>query len=186
MFSSFNPPLALDLTLVTPALVIEGIFQTRLRRLSDVLNEAGTEHLILSDARVMELGSRRIVAGPGVVRVQLSDVLFAHRNAPVDAGAEMRTSMQPVKSMLLITPFTIEGQIHLAYEPEIARALDAQASRFMTVSAATYWAYAVAESPKAVDQLLVCREKSHVAISNGVAWLAEPPPDRSSGGSNPW
>jgi hypothetical protein len=171
---------------VTPALVIEGKLQTRFRCLSDVLNEAGTEHLILSDALVMELGSRRIVAGPGVVRVQLNDVLFAHRSAPADVGAEMRTSMQPVKSVLLATPFTIEGLIHLAYEPEIARALDAQAARFMTVSAATYWAYSVAESPKAVDQLLVCREKTHVAIPPGVVWLTEPPLDRSSGGSNPW
>jgi hypothetical protein len=98
----------------------------------------------------------------------------------------MRTSMQPVKAVLLATPFTIEGQIHLAYEPEIARALDAQPSRFMTVNTATYWAYAVAESPKAVDQLLVCSEKAHVAIPAGVAWLTEPPPNRSSGGSNPW
>jgi hypothetical protein len=186
MYGSFNPPLALDLTLVTPSLVIEGTLLTRLRRLSDVLNETGAEHLILSDARVMELGSRRIVAGPGVVRVQLNDVLFAHRNAPVDAGEEMRTSMQPVKSVLLVSPFTIEGKIHLAYEPEISRALDALASRFVTVSAATYWAYAVAESPKVVDQLLVSREKTHVAVPAGAPWLTEAPPDRSSGGSNTW
>lgn len=186
MFGSFNPPLALELTLVTPSLVIEGTFHTRLRRLSDVLNEAGTEHLILSGARVMDLGSRRVVAGPGVVRVQLNDVLFAHRNAPADAGAEMWTSMQPVKSVLLVSPFTIEGQIHLGYESEMIRALDAQASSFITVSAATYWAYSVAESPKEVDQLLVSREKTHVAVPAGVAWLTEPPPDRHSGGSNPW
>jgi hypothetical protein len=186
MFGSFNPPLALDLTLATPALVIEGTLHTRLRRLSDVLNEAGTEHLILSDARVMELGSRRVVAGPGVVRVQLNDVLFAHRNAPVDAGAEMWTSMQAVKSVLFVSPFTVEGQIHLGYESEMTRALDGLAARFVTVSGAAYWAHGHAEPPKEVDQLLVSREKAHVVISAGVPWLTEPPPNRHSGGSNPW
>jgi len=184
--SSFNPPLAMPLTLVTQSLVIEGNLLTRMRRITDVLNEPGAEHLMLSDATFMELGSRRVIAGPAVAQIQLDDILFVHANGPLEAGSsENRTSKQPIKATLLVAPFTIEGQIHLGYEPDVSTALDGVNGRFVPVTGARYWAYSVAESPNYVDLVCVCRLKAHIAVATDVEWRKELPSERG-GGSNAW
>jgi hypothetical protein len=184
--SSFNPPLAMPLTLVTQTLVIQGNLTTRMRRIEDVLNEPGAEHLMLSGAAFMELGSRRVIAGPAVAQVQLDDILFVHANGPLESGSsENRTSKQPVRATLLVAPFTIEGQIHLGYEPDVSTALDGVNGRFVPVTAARYWAYSVAESPNHVDLVLVCRLKTHIVVAANVEWRTEMAPERG-GGSHPW
>jgi hypothetical protein len=184
--SSFNPPLAMPLVLVTQTLVIQGNLLTRMRRITDVLNEPGAEHLMLSDAIFMEVGSRRVIAGPAVAQIQLDDVLFVHANGPSEAeSSEGRTSKQPIKATLLVAPFTIEGQIYLGYEPDVSTALDGVNGRFVPITGARYWAYSVAESPNAVDLLVVCRLKAHIAVARGVEWRRELPSERG-GGANTW
>ena len=187
MFGTFNPLESLPLTVVTRYLIIEGTLRTRVRRLTDALNEPDAEHLIMFDATFIEVGSRRVVAGPAVAQVQLPDVLFVHSNGPTESGTEARSPKQPIRAVLLAPPFTIEGQIHLPYEAELNQALDAFGDRFVPVTNARYWAYGVAESPRNVDLLVVNRARAHVAVPADVQWLKEAPPDVCSrGGSNPW
>jgi hypothetical protein len=187
MFGTFNPVVSLSLTVVTTQLVIQGTMQTRMRRLTDVLNEPSAEHLILFDSTFMELGSRRAVAGPAVSQVQLDDVLFVHPNTSTESGTEMRTAKQRIRAILLASPFTIEGEIHLPFEAELHQALDGFGGRFVPVTKARYWAYSVAESPNYVDLLVLNHVRAHVAVPVGVEWHGEAGPDEgSSGGSNPW
>jgi hypothetical protein len=187
MLGSFNPVQSLPLTVVTPNLIIQGTLRTRLRRLTDVLNEPSAEHLILFDATFMEVGSRRVLAGPATAQVQLGDALFVHANAEPEAGDTMRMPKQPIRATLLAPPFTIEGEIHLPFENELHQALDGFGGRFVPVTKARYWAYGVAESPNYVDMLAVNHARAHVAVGAGVKWNAEAQhEDNSSGGSNPW
>jgi hypothetical protein len=182
MFTNFaNPVLSLAVTVVTPQLIIQGTIQTRLRRLTDVLNEPNTSHLLLIDATFMEVGSRRVVADSQVSQVQLADVLFVHTTGPTESGSEVRVPKQPVRATILVPPFTIEGEIHLAYESELRLALDAEEGRFLPVSHARYWAYGVAESPNEADLVVVNHARAHVAIADGVRWLTEAPVDRGHG-----
>jgi hypothetical protein len=185
MFGTMNPVLSLPVTVVTAQLVIQGTIQTRLHRLTDVVNEPDAVHLILFDATLMEVGSRRVVAGPGVAQIQLPDVILMHTTGPTESGTEARTPKQAVRATLIAPPYTIEGQIHLSYESEIHQALDAFGGRFVPVTAARYWAYGVAESPNYVDLLVVNRGRAHVAISPGVEWRKEDP-NLGRGGPNPW
>ena len=185
MFGTFNPAQSLPVTVVTAQLVIHGTIQTRLRRLTDVVNEPDAVHLILLDATFMEAGSRRVVAGPTISQIQLPDVLFLHTTGPTESGTEARTPKQAVRATLMTPPYTIEGQIHLPYESEIQQALDAFGGRFVPVTSARYWAYGVAESPNHVDLLVVNRSRAHVAIAPGVQWLKEDP-NLARGTSNPW
>ncbi len=185
MFGAFNPVQSLPVTVVTAELVIHGTIQTRLRRLTDVVNEPSAAHLILFDATFMEVGSRRVVAGPSVSQIQLPEVLFLHANGPTESGTEMRMPKQPISAILVASPYTIEGQIHLPYEAELQQALDAFEGRFVPVTSARYWAYGVAESPNQADLLVVNRSRAHVAISAGVHWLKEAP-DPGRGAQNPW
>ncbi len=188
MFGSFNPVQELPLTLVTDRLVVQGTILTRVRRLTDLVNEPDTTHLILQDTTFMELGSRRVVANGGAAQIRLSDVLFVHSNGPTESASNMRMPKQPVKATLLLPPFTVEGTIHLPYESELRIALDAYGDRFVPVTGAKYWAYGVAESPNFVDLLVVNHARAHVCIAAGVEWHGDGGPARSDsdGGSNPW
>ena len=71
MFSGFssNPIQSMPLTVVTAQLIVHGTIETRLRRLTDVLNEPDFDSLILLDATFMEVGSRRVIAGAAVSQV---------------------------------------------------------------------------------------------------------------------
>ena len=53
MFGAFNPVQELPLTLVTDKLVIQGTILTRVRRLTDLVNEPDTTRLVLQDATFM-------------------------------------------------------------------------------------------------------------------------------------
>jgi hypothetical protein len=187
MLGSFNPLQALPVIVVTPQLVIVGTLQTRLRRLTDVLNEPDLAHLVLFEATLMEVGSRRVVAGPAVSQIQLADVLFVHTSGPTESGQEMRTPKQAIRAIMVAPPYTIDGQVHLPYESEVHQALDAFEGRFIPVTNARYWAYGVAESPNHVDLLVLNHARAHVTIPAGVEWHSEAQRDAGSGGgSNPW
>jgi hypothetical protein len=184
MFGSFNPIRSLPITIVTAELVVHGTIQTRLQSVTDVVNEPGILHLIVYDATFMEPGSRRAVASASVAQIQLPDVLFLHTSGPTEPGAEVRTAKQAIKATLLAPPYTVEGQIHLPNEAELRQALDAFSDVFVPVTAARYWAYGVAESPNAVDLLVLNRVRAHVAIAAGVEWRGATPD--LGGATNPW
>lgn len=186
MLNSFSPAQPLPITIGTANLIVQGTLRTRLRRLSDVLNEPDAQHLVLFDATFMELGSRRVIAGSSAAQVPLADVLFAHADGPTESGKEMRQPKQSIRAVLLAPPFTVEGHIYLAYEAELHMALDAFGGRFVPVTDARYWAYSVAELPSYVDLLLLNHARTHVAVPAGVEWHVEPPHDSGSGASNPW
>jgi hypothetical protein len=188
MFGSFNPVQNLPLTVVTTQLVIQGTLQTRLRRLTDVLNEPTADHLILFDATFMEVGSRRVIVGPAIAQISLSEILFVHTNTSTESGDEMRNPKQPIRAVVVASPFTIEGEIHLPYEAELHQALDGFGGRFVPVTKARYWAYGVAESPNYVDVLAVNHARALFAVPAGQEWHKEAGPDtpEDSGGQNPW
>lgn len=187
MFGSFNPLQPVPLTVVTAQLVIQGTLRTRLRRLTDVLNEPDAEHLVLFEAMFMEVGSRRIAADSGVAQIPLADVLFVHSTDPTESTDGVRTPKQPIQTIVLVPPFTIEGQIHLPYESELHQALDAFAGRFVPITAARYWAKGEAESPTYADLLVVNHSRAHVAVPASVEWLREAlPATDAAGAQNPW
>jgi hypothetical protein len=186
MFGSFNPVQEMLVTLVTERLVIQGTVLTRVRRLTDLVNEPDAMHLVLQDATFMEVGSRRVVAKGAAAQVRLSDVLFVHSTGPTESAAAMRMPKQPVKATLLVPPFTVEGTIYLPYESELKIALEAYADKFVPVTQAKYWSYAVAESPNSVELLVVNHARAHVSIAAGVQWSAESSAAHSDGGQNPW
>jgi hypothetical protein len=187
MLDSFNPVQPLALTVVTPNLIIQGLLRTRLRRLTDVMNEPDVDHLVLHDATFLEVGSRRVVASSSVSQIQLADMLFVHAAGSTESSEEMRTAKQPTRAILLAPPFTVEGLIHLPMEEELGQAVDSLSGRFMALTNAKYWAYGVAESPNMVDLLVVNRARAHVAIPVGTEWRRAALPDVGSrGGQNPW
>ena len=188
MFGSFNPVQELPLTFVTEKLVIQGTIVTRVKRLTDLVNEPDRSHLVLQDTTFMEVGSRRIVASGMAAQIRLSDVLFVHTNGPTESTSTMRMPKVPVKATILMPPFTADGTIYLPYESELRIALDAYEDRFVPVTGAKYWAYSVAESPNFVDLLVVNHARAHFCIPAGSVWHGEGggAHAQGDGNQNPW
>jgi hypothetical protein len=186
VFVAFTPAQSIPLTLVTPRLIIKGTIETRLHRVADIFNEPDSMHLVLSDAVFAEVGSRRVVAEAALAQIPLADVLFAHTSEPIASTSEARVPKQLVRATLILSPFTVEGQIHLSYESELRIALQAYEGRFLPVTEAKYWAYSVAESPMAVDLLLVNHALAHIAVASVSGWRAEAPPAERPDQSRPW
>lgn len=173
MFESFaNPMRPLALVFVTPNLIIQGSVRSHVRRLTDLLREADSELLVVENATFMEVGSRRVVGDAAVGQVSLADVLIVHTTSSTEGTEELRTSKQPIKVTLLAPPFTIEGQVHLGYEPDLAVAMDSLSDRWLPVTAARYWAYGVAEEPVQVDFMVVNHMRAHVVVPRGTKWSA--------------
>jgi hypothetical protein len=182
MFASFNPVRPLPLTLVTPNLFIQGTFQARVRRLTDVLREADADLLTLEDVKFIEVGSHRVVGDASVGQVALSDVLMVHTTVGTEGAEELRTSKQPIKVLLLAPPFSIDGQIHLSFESELTVSMSGLTERWIPVTGARYWAYGVAEEPVSIDVLVINHQKVHVVVPRGTEWG---PPAGSAGGARP-
>jgi hypothetical protein len=185
MFGEFNPAYELPLTVATPTMIVQGSVTTRVKRLTDILNEPDLTQLVLQDARFIELGSRQIIAKGESVHIPLGEILFVHSSSPTEGNAAMKMPKQPVEATLLLPPFMIEGTIYLAYESELRIALSAHMDRFMAVTNARYWAYGSPES--SVDLLAVQHAKANIAVAAGVPWNVEAvAAPEGEPGSNPW
>jgi hypothetical protein len=135
------------LTLFTDAYVIRGHVQTRQRRVSDILNQAEHEFIVLVDVVLDEYGTRGGAVRSDYAQINLGSVLFAVAEAS-DGGAvpEMHTPKIPEQALVSIPPFKIIGRIHLTPERELHDALAELTGRFVPVTDAVYWSDTVSEA----------------------------------------
>jgi hypothetical protein len=134
------------LTLYTDAYIVKGTVLTRLRRVTDILNEAEHEFLVLSDAVFEEFGSRAPAIQAEYAQVNLGAVLFAVADTPVEPMPELRTPKVPEQALVTVPPFKVVGRIHLLPERDLREALDQLVGRFIPVTEATYWSDVVGEA----------------------------------------
>jgi hypothetical protein len=135
------------LTLFTDAYVIRGHVQTRQRRVSDILNQAEHEFIVLVDVVLDEYGAHGGTNRADYAQINLGSVLFAVADAS-DGGAvpEMHTPKIPEEALVSIPPFKIIGRIHLTPERELHDALAELTGRFVPVTDAVYWSDTVSEA----------------------------------------
>ncbi len=127
------------LTLYTDAYVVRGAIRTRQRRLTDILNQAEQEFLVLSDVVFDEFGTRSQTVHAAYAQVNLGAVLFAVADSPVDPVPELRTPKVPEHALVSVPPFRITGRIHLLPERNLSDALGELTGRFVPVTDVTYW-----------------------------------------------
>lgn len=186
MFGAFSPTQELPLTIATTTMIVQGTVLTRVKRLTDIVNEPDLAQLVLRDAKFMEFGSHKVIARGGAAHIPVGEILFLHSNAPTELNAAMRMPRQPVEATLLLPPFTIEGTIYLAYEAELRIALAAHMDRFLAVTNALYWAYGPAEASNTVELMAVQHARAQIAIAAGVQWQSEAAAEEPGEGQNPW
>lgn len=131
---------AASVTLVTDAFVVRGTLQTRHRRITDMLNTAEHDFLVLENATFDEFGSTGVVMQTDFAQVNLGAVLFGVADEPVDATPELRIPKVSQRALIIVPPFTVTGHIHVMPERDLRDALDELLGRFIPVTDAVYWA----------------------------------------------
>lgn len=133
------------LTLYTDAYVVRGTFRTRQRRVTDILNDAENDFLVLSDSVFDEFGARAESVTSEYAQVNLATVLFAVADSAIEPVAELRTPKVSEQALISVPPFRIAGRIHLLPERDLREALAELTGRFVPVTDATYWSELVGE-----------------------------------------
>jgi hypothetical protein len=136
------------ITLVTDAFVVRGTIETRHRRITDMLNSAEHDFLVLTKATFDEFGSTGQAIQADYAQVNLGAVLFGVADEPVEATPELRVPKVAERALISVPPFTVTGQIHLMPERDLHDALEDLMGRFVPVTEATYWSDRVGEARK--------------------------------------
>ncbi len=134
--------------LVTDAFVVRGTIQTRHRRITDMLNSADHDFLVLANATFDEFGSTGQAIQADYAQVNLGAVLFGVADEPVEATPELRVPKVSERALISVPPFTVTGHIHLMPGRDLHEALEDLVGRFVPVTEATYWSDRVGEARK--------------------------------------
>ena len=153
---------SVSLTLYTDAYVVRGTIGTRQRRLSDILNLAEEEFLVLADATFERFGRSGVVRGAAFAQVNLAAVLFAVADSAVEAVPELRTPKIPATALISIPPFEIIGRIHLFPDRDLRQALQELTGRFIPITDATYAADEAGEAERTAPMVAVNHARAQI------------------------
>ena len=135
-----------SITLITDSYVVKGTLRTRHHRITDMLNSAEHDFLILEQATFDEFGSTGVIIQCDYAQVNLGTVLFGVAHEPVEPVPELRVPKVSQRALIAVPPFTITGHIHLMPERDLHEALDELMGRFIPVTDAVYWSDRVGEA----------------------------------------
>ncbi len=168
MFSGWGAEqMRVAMTLYTDSYVIRGTLTTHQRRLSDVLNEADDNFLVLSDTTMDALGGRAARHVASHAQVNLAAVLFAVASDSVVALPELTTPKVAETTLISIPPFSVTGQIHLLPERDIVDALQELHGRFLPVTDATFWSEILGEAPVTAPMVAINHARAQILSPYG-------------------
>lgn len=165
------------MTLYTDAFVIRGSLATRQRRLSDVLNFADEEFIVLADAVLEGLGGRGGQHTAPNAQINLAAVLFAVASDTVETLPELRTPKVAETTLISIPPFSVTGHIHLLPQRDVRTALQDLHGRFVPVTDATFWSDSLGEAPRTVPMIAVNHARAQILSPYGEARKAPDAPE---------
>jgi hypothetical protein len=155
-------PSLVALTLYTDAFVIRGSIRTRQSRISDILNQADDEFLVLTDTVVDEFGARGLPVRSEYAQVNLGAVLFAVADTSVEPRPDLRTPKVPEQALISIPPFRVTGRVHLLPERDLREALTELTGRFIPVTDATFWSDSVGEARATAPMLAINHHRAQI------------------------
>ena len=157
----------LPLTLFTEAFVVRGAVRTGRRRLSDVLNEAEHEFVVLHDVVMTEFGSTGSEVRAEFAQVNLGAILFAVADEHVEPMPEMRLAKVQESAFISIPPFSLIGRIHLRPEPRLETRLGELIAPFFPVTDVTYWLDRPDEPRRTAPMVAVNRRRAQILAPYG-------------------
>jgi hypothetical protein len=173
----------LGLTLYTEAFIVRGDVRTRRRRLSDVLNDAEHEFVVLRDVELTEFGTERPPVRSEYAQVNFDAILFAVASERIEPTPEMRLHKLVETAFISIPPFSVVGRIHLMPEPDISLGLDELTARFIPVTDAAFWADLVRVPRRTAPMIAVNHARAQILAPylEGEIEIADVPDAGASG-----
>ena len=165
MFESMllgGEPTPVNLTLYTDAFVIRGSIRSRQGRISDILNQADEDFLVLTDTIVDEYGARGTTVKSEFAQVNLAAVLFAVADSTVEARPDLRTPKVSEQALISIPPFSVTGRVHLLPERDLREALSELTGRFIPVTDATYWSDSAGEARQTAPMVAINHHRAQI------------------------
>ena len=150
------------LTLYTDSFVIKGQIRTRQARVTDILNHADEDFLVLSDAVIDEYGTRTLASRSEYAQVNLEAVLFAVAEGDIEARPDLRTPKVAEQAMISIPPFRVTGRIHVLGERDFRDALSELTGRFLPVTEAVYWSDSVGEARQTAPMVAINHRRAQI------------------------
>ncbi len=150
------------LTLYTDSHVVRGRIVTRHRRVSDILNQAEHEFLVITDAVMDEFGTQDQPIQAEYAQINLGAVLFAVADTTVEPVPELRTPKVAELALVSIPPFRIIGRIHLLPGRPLDHALGELVGRFFPVTDATFWSDRVGEARTSALMVAVNHSRAQI------------------------
>lgn len=169
---------AIPLTLYTEQFVVRGTVQTRQHRVTDILNNAEHEFLILEDVSLEEFGSKDLPLRAEFAQVNLAAVLFAVALTTVEPMRELRTPKIAERALVSIPPFRVVGHIHLMPERDLRDGLSELQGRFLPVTDASFWSDSIGEVRQSAAMVAINHQRAQI-----VAPFREVDPWSGLGGS---
>lgn len=176
--------LRVGLTLYTDAYIVRGSMTTRQRRISDIVNNADEEFLVLTDVTVERFGGRGMARSASFAQVNLSAVLFAVAETTVEPVPELRTPKVTETALISIPPFEVTGHIHVLADRDLRQALQELTGRFIPITDATYGSEAVGEAPRQAPMIAVNRARAQILSPFGDV-VARPASTASTAAAGP-
>jgi hypothetical protein len=155
-------PTLVPLTLYTDSFVIRGQIRSRQGRVTDILNDADDNFLVLSDVLTDEYGSRSVAGRSEYAQVNLDAVLFAVADTTVEARQDLRTPKVPEQALISIPPFSILGRIHILPERDLREALGELTGRFLPVTEATFWSDTIGEARQTAVMVAINHHRAQI------------------------
>lgn len=160
-------PHRLHVILFTDAHVIRGHVETRLRRMTDVLNQAEHDFIVVSDATMEEFGAEgQLVTRADFAQVNLNSLLFAVTDSIVEPVPELRLVKSAEEALIVVPPFKIVGRIHVLPERGLREALSELTGRFIPVTDALYWSDSLGEPKASASFVAFNHARAHVLASH--------------------
>ena len=163
MFAGIGSELrTVALTLYTDTHLVRASFGTRQRRVSDILNEAETDFLVVRDAIFDEFGVTSSPMRAEYAQINLAAVLFAVASETVEPVAELRTPKVAERALISIPPFKVVGNIHVLPERNLQDSLEELTGRFLPVTDASYWSDRVGEARQTATMVAVNHARAQI------------------------
>jgi hypothetical protein len=160
-----SPVRSLPVDLYTAAYRVSGQLGTRFTRVTDIVNQVTSSHLLVEQATISEYADPTATLGALQVLVALDEVLFAIAGqTDADARPEMRIPKRAVRAQLAVPPFRLTGSVHVTHGSRPADGILNATDRFMAMTEVTVVSGAHPELGRTADAIALQRRLAHLIL----------------------
>jgi hypothetical protein len=154
-----------EVDLITDAYRISGTVQTRFGRVTDILNQLTSTHLLVERATISEHADPSATLSAPSVSVEIGSVLLlAAPGLSGGSSSEMRIEKRAVKASLGLPPLRITGTIHVPMGSRPVDGLLNVTDRFLAMTDVTVTSGAHPELARSVEAVAVCRARAQILL----------------------